>query len=74
MFIDFHKAYDTTDKLWIVLKETNINQTLINAVRNVYDESRSQMKLVNELPKNLLLTRVFIKDVALLLPFLKYML
>ena len=50
-----------------------INQTLTNALRNFYDEFRSQIKLGNELSEELS-ARFFLKDVASLLPFLKYML
>ena len=50
-------------------------QTLINALRNLYDESRPQMKLRNDLSEQFqeLKARVFVKDIESLLPFLKYM-
>ena len=51
MFIDLHKAYDTVpvNRLFKVLQETNINHTLIRALKNLYEESSSQVKIGNRL-------------------------
>lgn len=53
MFIDLKKAYDNIPikKLWRVLQETNINQNLITALKNLYNESKSQIKIRNKLSK-----------------------
>lgn len=51
MFIDLQKAYDTVpvNKLWKVLQETNISHTLIKALKNLYDQTISQVKVGNKL-------------------------
>lgn len=50
MFIDFQKAYDKVPafQFWEMLQETNISQILIKILKILYDESMSQIKLVNE--------------------------
>lgn len=50
-FIDLQKAYDIVPlmKLWEVLQESNINYTLIKALRNLYKDSRSRTKQNNRL-------------------------
>ena len=61
--------YVVTD---VVLEETNINQKLINPLRNLYDDTSSQMKLRNELPKEFVVSEwICYKDVASVLPFLE---
>lgn len=47
LFIDLTKAYDNIPicKLWETLQSTNINQTLITAVQNLYDDSNSRIKI-----------------------------
>lgn len=46
-FIDLQKAYDNVPitKLWEVLQGSNINHTLIKALQNLYEESRSKIKI-----------------------------
>ena len=53
MFIDLHKAYDTVPvtKLWKVLQETYINNTLINALQNLYMGASSKVKIGKRLLK-----------------------
>lgn len=48
-FIDLQKAYDTVPvtKLWEVLQESNINYTLIKALKNLYHGSTSRIKISN---------------------------
>lgn len=49
MFIDLQKAYDTVPvkKLWKVLHETNVNHTIIRALKNLYDGTSSRVKIGN---------------------------
>lgn len=49
MFIDLKKAYETipVKKLWSVLQETNINYTIIKALKNLYNGSTSRVKIGN---------------------------
>lgn len=51
IFVDLQKAYDTVpiNKLWQVLQESNINYTLIRALKNLYDGSKSRIKTNNGL-------------------------
>ncbi|XP_044745272.1 uncharacterized protein LOC123307119 [Coccinella septempunctata] len=46
-FVDLHKAYDTIPivKLWEVLEGTNINHTLIKAVKDLYTGTKSRIKV-----------------------------
>lgn len=46
MYVDLKKAYDSVPlkKLWEILQETNINQTLITTLKNVYTDSTSRIK------------------------------
>lgn len=51
LFIDLTKAYDNIPMclLWEALHHTNINQTLITAVKNLYADSVSKIKTGNRL-------------------------
>lgn len=51
LFIDLTKAYDNipTCKLWEVLQNTNISQTLIVATKKLYDDAISRVKIENKL-------------------------
>lgn len=59
MFIDLQKAYDTVpiNKLWKVLQETNLSQTLIKALKNLYDGSTSQIKVGNKLSQKFVVNK-----------------
>lgn len=59
MFIDLQKAYDTVPikMLWKILQKTNINQTLIQVLKNLYDGSTSRVKIGNMLPSKLTLNK-----------------
>jgi hypothetical protein len=50
LFVDLTKGYDsiTTLKLWEVLGESNINNTLIKALQNLYSNT-AQVKIGNKL-------------------------
>ena len=50
LFVDLTKAYDSTQilKLWEVLGESNINNTLIKALQNLYGNT-AQVKIGNTL-------------------------
>lgn len=46
LFVDLTKAYDTVpvNKLWEVLEGTCISATVINAIKNLYEDSTSKVK------------------------------
>jgi hypothetical protein len=46
LFVDLTKAYDSipTLKFWEVLRESNINNTLIKALQNLYSNT-AQVKI-----------------------------
>jgi hypothetical protein len=50
LFVDLTKAYDSILilKLWEVLRESNINNTLIKALQNLYGNT-AQVKIGNKL-------------------------
>jgi hypothetical protein len=50
LFVDLTKAYDSlpTLKFWEVLRESNINNTLIKALQNLYGNT-AQLKIGNKL-------------------------
>jgi len=50
LFVDLTKAYDSIpiSKLWEVLGESNINNTLIKALQNLYGNT-AQVKIGNKL-------------------------
>lgn len=58
-FIDLQKAYDTVPlmKLWETLQESNINYTLIKALRNLHKDSRSRIKQNNRLSMELSISK-----------------
>ena len=47
LFIDLSKAYDNVpvSKLWEVLQNTNINHTLIQAIQEIYRDSKIKIKI-----------------------------
>lgn len=47
LYVDLAKTYDTVPimKLWEVLESTNINVTLINAIKELYKDSISKIKI-----------------------------
>ena len=53
LFIDLKKAYDNIpiDKLrvWEVLPQTNLNQSVITAIKNLYAHSAARVKIGNKL-------------------------
>lgn len=55
LFIDLAKAYDNVpiSKLWEVLRRTNINQTIIQAVQALYKESRIKIKIGRKVSKEI---------------------
>lgn len=58
-FIDLQKAYDTVPivKLWEVLEESGMNRTLIQAVKNIYDGSRSKVNIGNSVTESFPVTK-----------------
>jgi len=58
LFVDSAKAHDsiTISKLWEVLRESNINNTLIKALQNFYD-STAQVKIGNQLSHTFNITK-----------------
>ena len=75
MFIDLHKAYDTVpvNRVFKVLQDTNINYTLIRALKNLYEESTSQIKIGNTLSGRFFVNKIYDKDAVFLPHYLKYM-
>ena len=73
LFADLTKAYDSIPilKLWEVLRESNINKSLIETEQNLYD-NRAQVKIGNKLPILSILQRDYARDAAFLLPFLRF--
>ena len=59
LFVDLTKAYDTipVQKLWQVLEKSPINNTVITAVKQLYDQATSRIKLGNKLSENFLVTK-----------------
>lgn len=58
-FVDLQKAYDNipTKKLWEVLQESNISHTIIKAIQNLYEGSKSRIKVRNDLSQQFLVTK-----------------
>ena len=72
LFVDLTKAYDSIPilKLWEVLKELNINNTLIKALENLY--TNTAQVLETNYPKFLTLLRDYARDRAFSLHFLRF--
>jgi len=72
LFVDLTKAYDSIPilKLWEVLKELNINNTLIKALQNLY--TNTAQILETNYPKFLTLLRDYARDRGFSLHFLRF--
>jgi len=57
LFVDLTKAYDSISisELWEILGESNINNTLIKALQNLYDNT-AQVKIGNILSHPFIIT------------------
>lgn len=53
LFVNLTKAYDNipTTKLWEILRESQINHTLIVALQNLYENTTSRVKIGKQLSK-----------------------
>lgn len=51
VFLDISKAYNNVllKKLWSVMESSNINSTLVRAVKNLYDNQTARVKVGAEL-------------------------
>lgn len=58
-FVDLHKAYDTVpiSELWRVLEQSNISVTYIRALKELYKDSRSRIKIGDSLTDEFLVTK-----------------
>ena len=59
LLVDLTKAYDTVPvaKLWEVLEKTSINVTLINAVKDIYKDIVSKVKIGNKISNGFKVTK-----------------
>jgi hypothetical protein len=73
LFVDLTKAYDTIpiSKLWEVLGELNINNTLNEALQNLYGNT-AQVETGNKLSHPFNIIKDYARNVAFSLHFLRF--